>query len=171
MTCAVTEIRSEFPEQMKRFAAKVAFLDPDERRKLLNDHLEEYSYYYFKKDPDWTFEEDKEHRAEAQTAECTFLDLFRGKPSFDNRAELESYLRKAFENGTEDEVSTQMGLWCDELIAEHASSSCLVAETDRAFHLRGALSRFLSSSDTSSRESRLWPLVSKVRLVYLTLHS
>lgn len=170
-TCAITEFRSGFPEQTKKFAAKVAFLDADERRKLLKDHLEEYSYFHFQKDPDWTFQELKEHYAEAQTAECTFLDLFRGKPSFDSRAELNSYLRKAFKNDTQDKVSAQMELWCDEFIAAHCSSSHLFVETDRAFHLGGALRRFLCSSNLSSRESRLWPLVSKVRSVWLTLHS
>jgi hypothetical protein len=154
---------SDFSEQTKKFAAKVEFLDPKQRSKLLKDHIEEYLYFHFKKDPDWTDEEKKEHRDEAQTAEGTFLDLFRGKPSFKDPIALKSFMRTALEKDTRAEVSAQMELWCDELIATYASSSLLVAETDRAFQLRKPLSPFLSSSDISSREPRLWPLVYKVR--------
>lgn len=162
---------SEFPGQTMKFAAKVEFLDPKQRRKLLKDHLNEYTHFHFQKDPDWTFEEKKEHYAQAQTAEGTFLDLFPGKPSFNNRIELESYMRTAHENDAGLEVSAQMEMWCDELIAAHASSSILVVETDRAFQLRRALSPFLSSSNSSNREPRLWPLVFKVRSVYPVLRS
>jgi hypothetical protein len=154
---------SDFPEQTKKFAAKVEFLDPKQRSKLLKDHIEEFLYWHFEKDPDWTDVEKKEHRAEAKTAEDTFLDLFRGKPSFNNRKELESFMRTAHKNDTSAEVAAQMEVWCDELIATHASSSLLVAESDRAFQLRRALGPFLSSSDSSSREPRLWPLVFKAR--------
>ena len=72
-------------------------------------------------------------------------------------------MRTAHENDTGLEVSAQMELWCDELIAAHASSLRLVVETDRAFQLRKALRPFLSSGVLSSREPRLWPLVFKVR--------
>jgi hypothetical protein len=156
---------SGFAEQTKKFAAKVEYLDPNQRRKLLKDHLEEYAYYYFVEDPNWTHEEEKEYYAQAQTAECMFLDLFRGKPSFNNPTELISYIRTAHENANEDEVLAQMEVWCDELITAHASSSYLVVETDRAFQLRGALTPFLSSSSLSSQEPCLWPLVFKVRSV------
>lgn len=145
-----------------RFAAKVEFLDPKQRRKLLKDHLNEYTYYHFRKDPNWTFEEKKEYYAQAQTAEGTFLDLFRGKPSFNNRTELKSYIATAHENDTGLEISAQMDMWCDELIAAHASSSLLVVETERAIPLRRALRPFLTSSKASDREARLWPLVFKV---------
>jgi hypothetical protein len=153
---------SAFPGQNEKFAAKVEFLNPKQRCKLLKDHLREYAYYHFEETSDWTPEERKEHRDQAQTAEATFLDLFRGKPSFNNREELKSYIRTAHENETGMEVSAQMDMWCDELIAAHASASLLVIETDQAFRLRRALSPFLSSSNVSSREPRLWPLVFKV---------
>lgn len=154
---------SNFPEQTKKFAAKVVFLDATQRRKLLNAHLREYAHFHFEKDPDWTFDEKKEYRAQAQTAEGTFLDLFRGKPSFNNRTELKSYIRTAHENDSGEMISTQMEAWCNELIAAHASSQLVFIEADRAIRLRGALNPFLSSSNSSSREPCLWPLVFKVR--------
>jgi hypothetical protein len=162
-TCAITEYMSAFPGQTEKFAAKVEFLEPKQRCKLLKDHLREYAYYHFEKSSDWTFEEEKEHRALAQTAEGAFLDLFRGKPSFNNHEELKSYIRTAHENEIGMEVSAQMDMWCDELIAAHASSSLLFVETDQAIQLRKALNPFLSSSKACSLEPRLWPLVSKVR--------
>ncbi|CAD0093892.1 unnamed protein product [Aureobasidium vineae] len=155
---------SDFPEQTKTFAAKVGFLDPTQRRKLLNDHLREYAYYHFEKDPDWTFEEEKEYRAWAQTAEGTFLDLFRGRPFFNNRTELKSYMYTAYKNGTGVEISNDMETWSNELIAAQTSSLQLaVIETDWALRLRRALSPFLSASNSSTREPCLWPLVFKVR--------
>lgn len=154
---------SDFPEQRKKFAAKVEFLDPKQRRKLLKDHLREYSHYHFEEDSDWTNEEREEYNAQAQTAEGTFLDLFCGKPSFSSPTELKSYICTAYENDAGAEVPAQMEMWCDELITAHSSSSLLTVETDRAFRLRGALSPFLSSSDASSRQPRLWPVVFKVR--------
>jgi len=128
--------------------------------------LEEYLDYHFDEDAIRTRVEAKEDYAEAQTAECTFLDLFRGKPSFNERAELKAYMRIVYDQKIKDEVSAQMELWCDELIAGHASVSNLGIESDTASPLQEALSPFLSSSDSSSREPRLWPLVSKVRSVY-----
>ncbi|KAG9638433.1 hypothetical protein KCU95_g8610, partial [Aureobasidium melanogenum] len=163
-TCAITEFMSNFPEQTKKFAAKVVFLDATQRRKLLNAHLREYAHFHFEKDPDWTFDEKKEYRAQAQTAEGTFLDLFRGKPSFNNRTELKSYIRTAHENDSGEMISTQMEAWCNELIAAHASSQLVFIEADRAIRLRGALNPFLSSSNSSSREPCLWPLVFKVSI-------
>jgi hypothetical protein len=161
-TCAITEFTSEFPEQTEKFAAKVEFLDPKQRCKLLKDHLREYAYYHFESTSDWTFDEEKEYRAQAQTAEVTFLDLFRDKPSFNNGEELKSLIRTAHENDTGMDVSAKMDIWCDQLIAAHTSSSFMVVETDQAFQLRRALKPFLSSSKSSSREPRLWPLVFKV---------
>jgi len=172
-TCATTEFSSDFPGQTTKFAAQVEFLDPKQRRKLLKDHLKEYAHYHFDDNnkSNWTFDEEKEYLAQAQTAEITFLDLFRGRPFFNNRAELHSHIGTAHRNDTGLEMSTQMEMWCDELIAAHASSSHSVVETDRAFQLRKALRPFLSSSNSSSREPRLWPLVIKVRSVYSMLHA
>lgn len=163
-TCAPTEYMSAFPKQTKKFAAKVEFLSAAQRHKLLKDHLREYAYFHFEKDQDWTFEETKEYRAQAQTAEDTFLDLFCGKPSFNNREELESYIRTVHESGTGATFIAQLEVWCEELIAAHAASLHLgMIETDRAFQLRRALSPVLSSGSSSNREPRLWPLVLKVR--------
>ncbi|KAG9835549.1 hypothetical protein KCU98_g13856, partial [Aureobasidium melanogenum] len=165
-TCAPTEYMSAFPEQTKKFAAKVEFLNAAQRCKLLKDHLRDYAFFNFEKDEDWTFEETKEYRAQAQTAEDTFLDLFHGKPFFNNREELGSHIRTVHESGTEAMFVAQLEVWCNELIAAHASSLHLgMIETDRAFQLRRALSPVLSSGNSSNDEPRLWPLVLKVRMI------
>ncbi|KAK6001507.1 hypothetical protein QM012_002838 [Aureobasidium pullulans] len=164
-TCAITEFMDDFPEQTKKFAAKITFLDATQRRKLLQDHLRGYAYFYFEKDNDWTPDEKMEYHAQAQTAEGTFLDLFRGKPSFKNRKELKAYIRSAYDNDAGAVVVAQMETWAEELITAHASSSQLrVIQSDRAFRLRRLLSPFLSSSNSARRQPRLWPLVSKVSI-------
>ncbi|KAG9518018.1 hypothetical protein KCU93_g8524, partial [Aureobasidium melanogenum] len=164
-TCAPTEYMSAFPEQTKKFAAKVEFLNAAQRCKLLKDHLRDYAFFNFEEDRDWTFEETKEYRAQAQTAEDTFLDLFRGKPSFKNREELESHIRTVHESGTEATFVAQLEVWCNELIAAHASSLHMgMIETDQAFRLRRALGPVLSSGNSSNDEPRLWPLVLKVSI-------
>ncbi|KAG9698657.1 hypothetical protein KCU95_g2420, partial [Aureobasidium melanogenum] len=164
-TCAPTAYMSAFPEQTKKFAAKVEFLSAVQRCKLLKDHLRDYTFFNFEKDQDWTFEETKEYRAQAQTAEDTFLDLFRGKAFFNNREELESHIRAVHESGTEAMFVAQLEVWCNELIAAHASSLHLgMIEADRAFRLRRSLNHVLSSGTSSDNEPRLWPLVLKVSI-------
>lgn len=154
---------SNFPEQTKKFAAKIEFLDATQRRKLLQDHLREYAYFHFEKER-WSPEDFKEYHDLAKTAEGTFLDLFRGKPSFNNRKELKAYIRASHQNGTGAAVVAQLETWSEELIAAHASSSQLrLIEADRAFRLRRLLNPFLSSRNSSRLEPRLWPLVFKVR--------
>lgn len=163
-TCVITEYTSPFPEQTKKFSAVVEFLDPTQRCNILKDLLRDYVFFHCEKDTDWTFEEKLEYQARAQTAEVTLLELFRGKPSFNDRIELESYIQTVHANDTELMVVAQLEVWCDELIAAHVSSSqSSMIEEDGVVQLSKALDPFVSSSNVTSQNPRLWPIVFKVK--------
>lgn len=107
-TCVITEYTSPFPEQTKKFAAAVEFLDATQRFHILKDLLRDYIFFHCEKDTDWTFEEKMEYQILAQTAESTLLELFRGKPSFNDRTELESYIHTVHAGDTEDMLRAQL---------------------------------------------------------------
>jgi hypothetical protein len=164
VTCVITEYTSPFPQQTKKFAAVIEFLDSKQIHTLLTDLLREYIHYHCQKDKDWTEDEIAEYCKQAQSAEITLLELFRGKTSFNHREELESYAQTIHKNDIEAMVVAQMEIWCEELIATHISSSqSSMIEHDRAFHLSKALNPFVSSSKVKSQDPRLWPLVFKVQ--------
>jgi hypothetical protein len=163
-TCVITEYTSPLPKQTKKFAAVVEFLNPAQRCSLLKDLLRDYIFFHCEKDKDWTFDEALEYQIQAQTAEVTLLELFRGKPSFNDRTELESYVRTVHKDDIELMIVAQLEIWCEELVAAHVSSSqSSMIEDDKVFQLGKALDPFVSSSNIKSQEPRLWPIVFKVQ--------
>jgi hypothetical protein len=163
-TCVITEYTSPFPQQTKKFAAVIEFLDSKQRHTLLTDLLREYIHYHCQKDKDWTDDEIEEYYKQAQSAEVTLLELFRDKTSFNHREELESYAQTIHKNDIEAMVVAQMEIWCEELIAAHVSSSqSSMIEDDRAFQFGKVLNPFVPSSKVKSQEPRLWPIVFKIQ--------
>lgn len=61
-------------------------------------------------------------------------------------------------------VVAQLEVWCDELIAVHVSSSqSSMIEEDGVLQLSKALDPFVTSSNVTSQNPRLWPIVFKVK--------
>ncbi|THY52549.1 hypothetical protein D6C90_08230 [Aureobasidium pullulans] len=164
-TCVITEYRKDFPNQTKKFAAKIEFLTNDQRGLLLKEHLGQYINYHFCNEEEWSFEEERDYRNEAKSAEGTFSDLFRGRPQFTGSEVIESYMKAVFDNDTMAATVTQFEKWCDELASDHAlCAQTELIEADTAFQLSKVLSPFLSSSASWNDKPSLWPIVHKVSI-------
>lgn len=158
----IIEYCNAFLDQTKKLAAKVEFLDAEQRRALLTEHLRDYMHFNFEKQKDWTSDEKRYFSLQAKTAEDTFLNLFRGKPSFGTRAEIKIILQSVFEGENMTSLITQLEVWCEQLISDHNTTTSAVIENDRAFKLNKTLAPFLTSSATKRSEPSLWPVVHKV---------
>ncbi|THW75242.1 hypothetical protein D6D19_04170 [Aureobasidium pullulans] len=166
-TCVITEYRKPYPQQTRKFAAKVEFLSSKDRCLLMKDYLKDYVAYHSEKDEDWTYDEEKEFSAQAKTAEGTFLDLFRGRPNFTSREEMKAYIDTAYEDEDEDATAilAQFEEWCKELASDHAPyTGSELIEADRAFELGRLVGPFLSASASWSDKPSLWPIVRKVSI-------
>jgi hypothetical protein len=141
-------------------------LTNEQRSELLREHLKQYFNFHFESDEDWSFEEERDFCAEAKTAESTFSDLFRGRPSFNSHDEIDNFMRAVHKDNTLDATVATFEKWCDELTSEHTlCAQTEMIQADSAFQLTKVLGPFLSSSASWNDKPSLWPVVHKVRQV------
>lgn len=158
----IIEYCNAFSSQTKKLAAKVEFLNAEQRRALLTEHLHDYMRFNFEDQTDWTPEENRDFSLKARTAEDTFLNLFRGKPSFGTRAEMKRHLESVFEDDNIASTITQYEVWCEQLISDHNTTTSALIEDNNAFQLNKTLAPFLAPSATKRSGPSLWPVVHKV---------
>jgi hypothetical protein len=148
------------------FAAEVRYYNVEKCRKLLQGLLEQYNFYTFEKEEDWTTDQRSEYSQQAATALQTFRTLFCGWTEFGSQTVAESQLSYSYSNDRLQALLNKMIVWCKESFASHpqedgAAFTRCTAKT--ASELRSQTDPLTAPFHSLDKPS-LWPLVEFVHI-------
>ncbi|KAI7220454.1 hypothetical protein KC343_g2819 [Hortaea werneckii] len=166
-TCVPSEYRNAFPDQRKRFAARVVYLDRAGVAKLIKDSADSYYNFYFaEKEPETLDQETQNQvRRRAQTAIATFCALFSKHAEFETFETGEEYLQQMAKNDRSI-VPARLQEWAMEILKEQKTASGALneyIEADDQQTFTKLISPMLNS-DFRTNGASLWPLVKCVSI-------
>ena len=91
-TSVAMEFSSPFPNQKKKFAARVVFLQEKDIYKLMRECVEDYYVYHFESSEAWDADTREKYKMKSENAVKTLFALFRRKAEFKSREATIKYL-------------------------------------------------------------------------------
>lgn len=166
-TQVITEYRDAWPDQSAPYCARIHFLAPGERRKILNEHFADV-YNLRVKPPTAEEEEEGEDEARLKTADGFFAALLAERKEFIKHGFFDQDAVLAFFNSAtcadDSFMLVKIYDWMDELLAQFDPDSHGVTdyEASTADELSSGLEPFITAVDpdeTGQRFASLWPLI------------
>ena len=155
----------ELPDQTAHFAAKVSYYPVKECHCLFRWLLNSYNRWNFKYNQEWTDEEKKKYRDEANTASFTLRALFCDKGQFDTQQSTIDTLAKNYTQGERSTILLDiMAKWYEERVhgvSQEDGMPYKVCQGNTATELRDILDPLITPKHVYD-EFLLWPLVKQV---------
>lgn len=167
-TCVPVQYHANFPGQEQRFLARVHYFDATERLSMMESLLDDYYEFYFNPSPNWTQEEERDHKANAETAFSVFNALFCEFNDFESPGHATQHLQWLYENSTLTHATSKLTKMCTSLLLEKPMESERTIEyigEDSVKRYRTAVDPFMSSTAVRKGSAALWPLVMKIEYV------
>ena len=171
-TCVATELGPPLPNQEKRLAARVQYIDKDSMRELLTEQLQNYEHWKLKDQVEWTSEDRTISKESSDTAMSTLKALFNNQDEFESNESATEFVDGCLDD-IEGAVDTMLE-WCqEELTSGDDSEDQDNADEDesrphvktfqghKASKLRKLIDPLMCSKQTYTEPS-LWPLVDQV---------